>query len=211
MINFARLPYKKDALEPFLSESNMEHHYEKHYKGYVTKLNNILKDNEQYKKLSLRRIVQESYHILTTRGEEWDTFKVAAQAWNHQFLWKSMTPRETKPSYRLTKQLEKAFGSIRKFKDLFEEAGTSVFGTGWVWLVYDLETNSLKVTPTIGAHTPITTDHQIPLLVCDVWEHAYYPTYYSDRAAYLKAFWNVVDWEFVSVNYEVAFNKRVKI
>lgn len=207
MINFARLPYKKDALEPFLSEANMEYHYEKHYKGYVNKLNELVKDNEQYKKLSLKRIVQESHHVLVTHGKDWDTFKVAAQAWNHQFLWKSMTPHETNPSYRLTKQIEKAFGTVQKFKNQFEEIGINLFGSGWVWLVYDTKVGSLNIISTLNAHTPITTEHQIPLLVCDAWEHAYYPTYSSDRAAYLKAFWNIVNWEFVDANYKEVKSK----
>lgn len=208
------LPYPINALEPFISTDNLRHHYEGHYKGYVNTLNDLIKDNDEYKNSSFVRIIRKSYDEEVLTGGNSPVFNASAQIWNHQFLWKCMTPEETTPTYQLASRIKKTFGSMSAFKDLFEKRGLEHFGSGWVWLIFNKNLNSLSVGTTSNAYTPVTSAYNsavvegiIPLLVCDVWEHAYYPTYNNDKAKYMKEFWNVVNWDFVSTNYRKAAGK----
>ena len=181
------LPYALNALEPFFSKETLEYHYGKHHKAYVDKLNYLIKDTDLDNK-SLEEIIHSS---------EGAIFNNAAQIYNHTFYWHCLTPHGgNRPTGQLAVKLDKYFGSFEKFKEKFAEITIATFGSGWGWLVQKSD-KSLVIVSTSNAHTPLTTD-DIPLLTCDVWEHAYYIDHRNARPKYLEAFWNVVNWDFVA-------------
>jgi Fe-Mn family superoxide dismutase len=185
------LPYPLDALEPHISRETMEFHYGKHHKAYVDKLNELIKGKPQAE-MSLEEIVRNSAGPI---------FNNAAQAWNHTFFWQCMSPDGGKaPQGTLTQAIDGSFGSLEKFKDEFSSAAIAVFGSGWTWLVTDAA-GKLAIRSTQNADTPIA-EEGVPLLTCDVWEHAYYIDYRNARPEFVKAFWNVVNWQFAARNYE---------
>ena len=183
------LAFNKNSLTPFISQETIEFHYEKHHRAYVEKLNQELaKNNEAYR--SLEEIV------CTSEGK---LFNNAAQAWNHSFLWHclSQSNQHNTMSEDLESKIVSTFGSIEDFQKKFNQVAVDVFGTGWCWLVKDPQHGNLKIVGTFDAETPITKG-LIPLLACDMWEHAYYLDYRNSREKYLSGFWKVVNWEFVS-------------
>lgn len=183
------LAFNKNSLTPFVSQETIEFHYEKHHRAYVEKLNQELaKQNEPQR--SLEEIV------CTSEGE---LFNNAAQAWNHSFLWHclSQSNQHNTMSEDLESKIVSTFGSIEDFQKKFNQVASDVFGTGWCWLVKDPLHGNLKIVATFDAETPITKG-LIPLLACDMWEHAYYLDYRNSREKYLAGFWKVVNWEFVS-------------
>ncbi len=188
------LPYPDDALAPYLSSRTLSFHYGKHHRGYVDKLNELVKGTD-LANLSLKDITK------TTAGDEKRVaiFNNAAQAWNHSFYWRSMKPNGGgAPTGELAKKIAGAFGSFENFKTAFADAAATHFGSGWAWLV--LDGNSLKVTNTGNAFTPIAYG-QTPLLTIDVWEHAYYLDYQNRRKDYIAAFLDkLVNWDFVAEN-----------
>ncbi len=180
------LPYAIDALAPYISEETLQYHHGKHHAGYVNKLNTLIKDTE-YEDMSLEQIIHQSSDAI---------FNNAAQVFNHDFYWKSLSPTKTEPSALLLGVLEATFGSLETFKEAFATAGIGQFGSGWAWLVVD-EHEKLTIQTTANAHTPI--EHNLtPLLVCDVWEHAYYIDYRNDRVKYMDNFWALANWEHAS-------------
>jgi Fe-Mn family superoxide dismutase len=184
------LPYEKNALEPHISKETVEFHYEKHHKGYATKLNDIAKTDERIAKKSLDEVVK------TETGKP---FNMGAQIWNHDFYWKSMAPNAGgEPTGKIADAIKNSFGSFDEFKSKFETAAGNHFGSGWAWLVRD-ENNKLEVVDTHDAGNPLTQG-KTPVLVCDVWEHAFYIDYRNDKASYLKKWWNLVNWEFANQN-----------
>jgi Fe-Mn family superoxide dismutase len=191
---FPPLPYPEDALAPYLSGRTLSFHYGKHHRGYVEKLNEIVKGT-YLANFSLSEIIK------TTAGDEKRSaiFNNAAQVRNHTFYWKCMRPKGGgAPSGELAKKIEAAFGSFENFKKEFTEAAATQFGSGWAWLV--LDGNSLKVIKSGNAFTPIAYG-QTPLLTIDVWEHAYYLDYQNRRKDYIAAFLdNLVNWDFVAEN-----------
>jgi Fe-Mn family superoxide dismutase len=185
------LPYGLDALEPHISRETMEFHYGKHHKAYVDKLNELIKGKPQ-EQMTLEEIVRNSAGPM---------FNNAAQVWNHTFFWQCMSPEGgSKPEGAFAQAIDGSFGSMDKFKDEFSSSAIAVFGSGWTWLVTD-ESGKLTIKSTQNAHTPIE-DNAVPLLTCDVWEHAYYIDYRNARPQFVKAFWNVVNWQFAARNYE---------
>jgi superoxide dismutase, Fe-Mn family len=180
------LPYANDALEPYMSRETLEYHYGKHHKGYVDKVNKLIAGTE-FEDASLEELVAE------TAGE---IFNNAAQVWNHTFFWNCLSPRRQSPGKDVTRALEK-IGGFESFQKQFDQAASALFGSGWTWLVKDKGT--LKILTTSNANTPVR-DGMVALLTCDMWEHAYYIDHRNDRAAYLKNFWPLVNWEFVSAN-----------
>jgi len=128
-------------------------------------------------------------------------FNNAAQHWNHAFFWQSITHEEKNVSSKLVSLIEKTWGSIEGFKKAFYDMGTKLFGSGWVWLVFDKQTESLALVPTINAETPVVFDRFVPLLVCDVWEHAYYIDYRNKRIDYLDYIIGQLDWQFADENF----------
>lgn len=186
MVELPELPYRRDALEPQMSEETVDFHYGKHHRGYVDNLNKLIKDTV-YEDKELEVIVKSASGSI---------FNNAAQVWNHTFFWNCMTPNapELDPSYGIAKAIDAQFGDLPTFKKKFTDAATKLFGSGWVWLVKDK--TEIKIKTTKNAETILTTNDR-PLLVCDMWEHAYYLNYQNNRAAYVEAFFALIDWNFV--------------
>ena len=184
------LPYALDALAPHISRETLEFHYGKHHKTYVDKLNELIKGKPQ-EQMTLEEIVRNSAGPI---------FNNAAQAWNHSFFWQCMSPDGGSPQGDFARAIDASFGSLEKFKDEFSAAAIGVFGSGWTWLTTDAS-GKLAIKSTQNADTPIA-DSGIPLLTCDVWEHAYYIDYRNARPQFVKAFWNVVNWQFAARNFE---------
>lgn len=191
------LPYDLDALTPFISKETLEFHHGKHHKAYVDTLNQLI-EGTSLQNASLEELVMFS-------GAK--VFNNAAQVWNHTFYWHCMRPskgRDTQATPNIGGSLGDAmkrdFHSPDKFKEHFAKACTTQFGSGWAWLCRDTE-GKLSIEQTANAENPMRNG-KIPLLVCDVWEHAYYVDYRNARAKYVDAFWNLINWEFVQKNYE---------
>jgi len=183
------LPYPKKALDPYISEETLDYHYGKHHQAYVNKLNILIEDNE-FVNCSLEEMIKEAKGAI---------FNNAAQVWNHTFYWNSLSPKGGGPPPQETADaLEKAFGSVEKFKEQFTACALGQFGSGWAWLVKNPE-DKLEALSTGNADNPLQTGNK-PLLTCDVWEHAYYIDYRNARPSYLTAFWNIVNWDFVNKN-----------
>jgi superoxide dismutase, Fe-Mn family len=187
------LPYNQNALEPYVSQKTIEFHYGKHYLSYVEKTNELVRGTN-LAQISLEEIVKQ------TSGSPQMTaiFNNAAQAWNHDFYFRSMKPGGSKPEGELMKKIQASFGSLDNLKKELSTASLTQFGSGWAWLV--LEGDKLKVVKTGNADTPVVHG-QIPLLAIDVWEHAYYLDYQNRRADYIKAVIdNLLNWEFAAAN-----------
>ncbi len=197
-ITLKHLDYALDALEPTISARTMNYHYGKHYAGYVAALTKLIKGTE-FENMSLEDIV---HHSNGKPDQPRQTiFNNAAQAWNHEFFWDCLAPNGggTPPDV-IRKRLEHAFGSVDNFKTQFVEAGTKQFGSGWVWLVS--KSDGLHIVTTSNAQVPSFATCN-PLLVCDLWEHAYYLDYQNERAAFLKSFVDkLVNWQFVGRRME---------
>ena len=191
MIELPKLPYEMNALEPHISQKTLEFHYGKHHNGYVNNLNKLIAGTP-FENKSLEEIVK------TAQG---GMFNNAAQVWNHTFYWNCMTPnpKKTVPTGKLMDAIVRDFGSFDAFKEKFINACVTLFGSGWAWLVADKE-GKLSIVQTSNAQTPLTEGLK-PLLVCDVWEHAYYLDYQNLRANYVNEFWSIINWEFVELNY----------
>ena len=184
-----KLPYPNDALAPHVSVETLEFHHGKHHHAYVTNLNNLVPGTEWEGK-GLEEIIA---------GADGGVFNNAAQVWNHTFYWSSLAAEGGgAPSGALLEAIDDAFGSFAGFKEQFSKAAVSHFGSGWAWLVKD-SAGKLSIETTANAGCPLT-EGKTPLLVCDVWEHAYYVDYRNARPKYVEAFWNLVNWEFVAAN-----------
>jgi superoxide dismutase, Fe-Mn family len=184
------LPYPLDALEPHISRETLEFHHGKHHRAYVDKLNELVRGGPLEGR-SLEETVRESSGAV---------FNNAAQAWNHAFFWQCLGPEApAQPAGALGKAIEGAFGTFAAFQDKFAAAAVDTFGSGWAWLTMGRD-GSVAIRSTGNAGTPIK-DGSVPLLTCDVWEHAYYIDYRNERPKYVAAFWRVVNWKFVEANY----------
>ena len=189
MFVLPKLPYDYAALEPVLSADTLHAHHDKHHKTYVEKTNELAKQ-AGLEGRTLEEVVREAHG----KGDK-KLFNNAAQAWNHAFFWECMTPDKAQPSAGLTSAIEQAFGGLDAFKDAFVEEGFNHFASGWVWLVMGSE--GLKVISTHDADDTLIRDGLFPLLVCDLWEHAYYLDYKNDRKAFLtKWIDEVANWSF---------------
>ncbi|MEO5596698.1 MAG: Fe-Mn family superoxide dismutase [Lysobacteraceae bacterium] len=183
------LPWAPDALAPTMSKETIEYHYGKHHKTYVDNLNKMIAGTE-FEDMPLEEII---------RKAQGGMFNNAAQVWNHTFYWNCLAPKGGgEPGGKLGESITKAFGSFASFKEEFTKTATGTFGSGWGWLVQRAD-GSLALISTSNAGTPITGSDK-PLLTCDVWEHAYYIDYRNARPKYVEAFWNLVNWDFVSQN-----------
>lgn len=196
--NLPPLPYAENALEPYISAKTLSFHYGKHHQAYVTNLNKLLQGSPLLEK-PLEDVVIAS----SKSPEQAAVFNNAAQAWNHTFYWYSLHPKGGgKPSGKLASLIDSSFGSFDNFKQEFAKVALGQFGSGWAWLVK--QGDSLKILKTSNADTPITQGIQ-PLLVLDVWEHAYYLDYQNKRADYLTAcIDHLLNWEFAAANLEKA-------
>lgn len=184
------LPYAENALEPYISAQTISYHYGKHHKTYVDNLNK-LKVGTAFEDAGLTDMIMNA---------EGPLFNNAAQVWNHTFYWNCLSPKGGgEPSGEFSKDLIAKFGSIQAFKDQFTAAALGLFGSGWVWLVDD-EKEGLKIVGTSNAANPMREDLH-PLMVIDVWEHAYYIDKQNKRADYIADFWKLVDWEAIQNRY----------
>lgn len=185
-VELPNLPYAMDELAPHISPSTLEYHYGKHHRAYVTNLNKLIADTP---------LDDKSLDDIICDPRDTATFNNAAQIWNHTFYWNCLSPLGGgQPKANLASALEKEFGSVDSFKEQFTQKALTLFGSGWAWLVKDKKGN-LRITQEGNAGTPMTKD-LIPLLTCDVWEHAYYLDYQNARPKYLDAFWELVNWDY---------------
>ena len=184
------LPYAIDALEPHISAETLQFHHGKHHATYVDKLNGMLAGSE-FESATLEDIIQRASGGM---------FNNAAQIWNHSFYWNCLSPNGGgTPALELAEAIDQAFGGFEAFKDQFAAAALGNFGSGWTWLVKN-SAGGLQIVNTDDAENPMTQDY-LPLLTCDVWEHAYYIDYRNKRPDYIAAFWQLVNWEFVAGNH----------
>jgi Fe-Mn family superoxide dismutase len=183
------LPYSKDALAPAISERTVEFHYEKHHKGYMTKLKGLLEGKPEASQ-SLEQVVKSS---------SGPVFNNAAQVWNHTFFWEGIKPNGGgAPPAGPVADLINGLGGWEKFRTDLIAAGMGRFGSGWAWLV--LDGGAGKIVSTSNADTPLTTSAK-PLLTVDVWEHAYYLDYQNKRDGFLEVFCDkLINWDFVAKN-----------
>jgi Fe-Mn family superoxide dismutase len=191
-ITLPPMPYALDALEPHVSRRMLAAHHGRHHAAYVAKTRTLIR-RTPLESASLEEIVRSSV------GRDTALFNASAQAWNHEFYWRSMNPGGGGEARGAIAQLiEESFGSQRAFSQQFVTVAGDQFGSGWAWLV--LQDGRLHITATSDAHTPIITT-QMPLLTIDVWEHAYYLDYQHRRLDYIAAFLgHLIDWDFVNHN-----------
>lgn len=190
-IEVSPLPYAMDALEPHISGHTLNYHYGKHYHTYVANLQKLIA-NTDMQDMQIEEIIRAS------EASGGAVFNNVAQVYNHAFYWECLSPRGGgEPKGELADAIDSVFGSFAEFKSEFTQKSVSLFGSGWTWLSKDTE-GKLTITQEGNAGTPLTRAGWKPLLVCDVWEHAYYLDYQNARPKYLDAFWRLVNWERVT-------------
>jgi Fe-Mn family superoxide dismutase len=194
-IELPELPYAIDALEPHVSANTLEFHHGKHHKAYVDKLNAAIAGTS-YAGHSLEAII-----AAARDASDAGVFNNAAQAWNHTFLWHSMSPNGGgEPTGPLADAINDRFGDLDGFRSQFKQAAMAQFGSGWTWLVQTAD--GLEIVSTGNAELPLGNG-VTPLLTLDVWEHAYYLDYQNKRDAYVDTFLGeLVNWEFASQSFE---------
>lgn len=184
-ISMCPLPYAENALEPYISAKTIQYHYGKHLAAYVENTNK-LKAGTEFEEMPLEEIIRKAAGGL---------FNNAAQVYNHCFYFEALNaPGAGKPLPKTQKLIEAGFGSFEAFKEKFTQAGVTLFGSGWVWLVQN--GRELEILALPNAENPLK-EKKHPLLTMDVWEHAYYLDTQNARAKYIENFWKVVDWEVV--------------
>ncbi|MEG3165752.1 superoxide dismutase [Sphingomonas sp. PB2P19] len=194
------LPYAYDALEPVIDKETMHFHHDKHHAAYTAKLNEgVEKDSALAGKTieDILGIISSQPPLVRNNGGGF---------WNHDFFWKTMGPKGSATLSGPLKDAVDAYGGLDKLKEDFNTKGAGQFGSGWAWLIVDAS-GALKVTSTPNQDNPLMDDAKepgTPLLGNDVWEHAYYLTYKNDRPGYLKAWWDIVNWDVVSERYAKA-------
>jgi Fe-Mn family superoxide dismutase len=188
MFELSPLPFAKDAFEPHISARTFEFHHGKHHAGYVAKVNALTEGTPQAD-WSLEQIITDPH---TNTG----LFNNAAQAWNHEFFWNCLSPKKMSPVGDLADMIAQQWGDFESFCEEFIKAGAGQFGSGWGWLVHNGD--EIEIRTTTNAETPLT-DGAKPLLVCDVWEHAYYLDYQNRRPDFLKVFIEeLANWEWAN-------------
>ena len=190
------LPYAYDALEPHIDKETMTIHHDKHHQAYVDNLNKAIAGTDNENK-SIEELVKAAGTISPAVRNN------GGGHWNHTFFWDSLKKNEGgKPAGKLAEAIDAAFGSFDAFKEKFNAAGTTRFGSGWAWLI--VKDGKLEVSSTPNQDNPLMDVAEVkgmPSLACDVWEHAYYLKYQNKRPAYLEAFWNVVNWDKVGERF----------
>ena len=190
------LPYAYDALEPHIDTETMKIHHDKHHQAYVDNLNKAVAGTDNENK-SIEELVKAAGTISPAVRNN------GGGHWNHTFFWESLKKNEGgKPAGKLAEAIDAAFGSFDAFKEKFNTAGTTRFGSGWAWLI--VKDGKLEVSSTPNQDNPLMDVAEVkgtPILGCDVWEHAYYLKYQNKRPAYLEAFWNVINWDVVGERF----------
>ena len=186
-----KLPYANNALEPVISAETIQYHHGKHLKGYVDTLNKLLPDSD-LKDASLEDLV---------RKAEGKLYKQAGQVMNHNMYFLQFAPKAGgQPEGKLAEAIKRDFGSFEEFQKAFNEACTSLFGSGWAWLASDNQ-GKLSIEKEPNAGNPLRKGLK-PLMCFDVWEHAYYLTYQNRRADHVKDLWSIIDWKEIARRYE---------
>ena len=199
MIELPALPYDYDSLEPTVSADTMKLHHDKHHAAYVEKTNALAE------KAGLGDEALEAIIIAAKDKGDKPLFNNAAQAWNHAFLWASMTPSQTKPQSELAAAIDAAFGNLAGLRAKFVEEGKAHFGSGWVWLAK--VGGDLQVLSTHDAEDFVTDESKVPLIVCDLWEHAYYLDHQNDRAGFLGEWFDkLANWAFAAEQFAAPAN-----
>ncbi|MDJ0652446.1 MAG: superoxide dismutase [Simkaniaceae bacterium] len=185
------LPYDLKALAPFVSEEQMDYHYNKHHAAYFKKLNGLIEGKAENNQ-DLDAVVKNSSGGI---------FNNAAQAWNHTFFWDCMSPDGGgKPKGELMEAIERNFGGLDAFMKKFSDSAATLFGSGWAWLASD-PSGKLEIMPLSNADTPLKHG-KTPILTLDVWEHAYYIDYRHERPRFIEQFRDVIHWDFAESNYK---------
>jgi superoxide dismutase, Fe-Mn family len=193
------LPFKYNALEPYIDALTMEIHHTKHHQGYITKYVNALEGMDKLLNMDVEEVLKNLDSVPEDKKQA--VINNGGGYFNHRLFWEILTPKTTSPSEKLKKALERDFGSFEEFKEVFSNAAATRFGSGWAWLLVDKD-KKLVVTSTANQDAPFNLG--TPILALDVWEHAYYLNYQNKRPEYIKNFWNVVNWEQVSKNFDLA-------
>jgi Fe-Mn family superoxide dismutase len=187
----APLPYDYNALEPYIDTLTMQIHHDKHHQAYVDNLNKAIAGTANEGK-TIEELVAAAGSISPAVRNN------GGGHWNHTFFWESLTNNpDGKPTGKMADLINAEFGSLDTFKEKFEQAGLTRFGSGWAWLIINSD-GKLQISSTPNQDNPLMDVAEAkgtPLLGIDVWEHAYYLKYQNKRADYLKSFWNVVNWE----------------
>jgi superoxide dismutase, Fe-Mn family len=193
------LPYAHDALEPHIDAQTMQIHHGKHHQAYVDNLNKAIAGTPNENK-SIEELVKSAGSISPAVRNN------GGGHWNHSFFWEILGPNAGgQPSGKLAEAINSAFGSFDAFKEKFNNAGMTRFGSGWAWLI--VKDGKLEVTSTPNQDNPLMDVAEVkgtPILGADVWEHAYYLKYQNKRADYLNAFWSVVNWNKVQERFDAA-------
>ena len=199
-----KLPYAYDALEPHIDARTMEIHHTKHHQAYITNLNNAIKGKADLEKKSVEELIRD----LNSVPEDIRTAvrNNGGGHANHSFFWKIMGPNAGgEPKGKLADDIKSTFGGFDQFKEKFADAGVKRFGSGWAWLIKN-NSGKLEIVSTANQDSPlmgkaVSGVEGTPILGVDVWEHAYYLNYQNRRPDYIKAWWNVVNWDAVAKNY----------
>jgi len=192
------LPYAPDALEPHIDALTMQIHHGKHHNAYVTNLNAALEPHAALQSKSIEALIGD----LTAVPEAIRTAvrNNGGGHYNHSLFWELMTPGGAKePKGPLADAITKAFGDLAKFKEAFQKAGATRFGSGWAWLVRGKD-GALSIESSANQDSPLM-DGKFPVMGCDVWEHAYYLKYQNRRPDYMAAWWNVLNWDVVAKRF----------
>lgn len=191
MFKLPTLPFEKTDLEPHISAETLDYHYDKHHATYVKKLNALVEGTDLRNK-PLESIIQNS---------EGAIFNNASQVWNHTFYWNCLAKNAGgEPTGEIAKAIDTTYGSFSTFQSQWNDSAVNNFGSSWTWLVKNAD-GSLAIVNTSNAQSPLTDANVTPLMTVDLWEHAYYIDYRNARPDYLKAFWALVNWEFVNNNF----------
>ncbi len=201
MFTLPKLPFGYDALEPVISERTLRFHHDKHHATYVKTTNELL-EKAGKTPVSLEQTIVEA-----AKAGDKKLFNNAAQAWNHTFFWSSMTAHRERPGGDLAKAIDAAFADLDGLKTAFVTEGAGHFGSGWVWLVAD-RSGALSVRSTHDADDTVIQSDLTPLMLCDLWEHAYYLDHQNDRKGFLVAWFDALPhWEFAGYQFAAAKGK----
>ena len=195
MFSLPELPYAYDALAPVISDRTLHFHHDKHHATYVKTTNELLAESGKPFG-SLEEVVAQAHQAGETK-----LFNNSAQAWNHAFFWQCMSPNSKMPKSELKDAIDKAYGGLEGLKTTFVAEGAGHFASGWVWLAAD-NSGGLKVMSTQDAANTLVEMKMTPLLVCDLWEHAYYLDYQNDRKAFLTKWFDALpNWAFAQQQF----------
>ncbi|MEP6717019.1 MAG: superoxide dismutase [Terriglobia bacterium] len=194
------LPYAADALEPFIDKATMEIHHDKHHNAYVTNLNKALESAPQLAGKSIEELLANNCAIVPESIRTAVRNNGGGHA-NHSMFWTILKKDSGEPSGALADDIKSAFGGLDQFKEKFNAAATTRFGSGWAWLIKS--GGKLEITSTANQDSPIMEGKGI-VMGLDVWEHAYYLKYQNRRPEYIAAWWSVVNWQEVGKRYQAA-------